>query len=124
MIAALLFAAVLSTPPTPAPPTPGPAVPDVLSSDPADIARSQFIAFALDRVNPSFYADAPDRAKIAEAQRLILQTGRIKRIELFKRYDSRYGTGYAYRFSCEHGTLIERFTLKAGKITSISFDTK
>lgn len=121
MIAALFFLAALATPPTPSPPPPVAPVPDTLPQDPAMIARSQFIAFALDEINPAFYTDQPSRDRVAAGKRLVLQAGRIKGIELLNRFDSRYGTGYAYRFVCEHGSLVERFTLMAGKITSIAF---
>lgn len=124
MIAALFFLAALATPPTPSPGQAAPPIADTLPQDPAAIARSQFIAFALDRVNPAFYTDAPGRDQIAAGKRLVLQAGRIKRIDLMQRFDSRYGTGYAYRFACDGGTLVERFTLKGGKITSIAFAKK
>lgn len=120
MIAALLFAAALAAPPS-APPGRIESLPQTLPQDPAAIARSQFIAFALDNVDASFYTNAPRPDEIAAAKRLVLRAGRIKRIELLERFDSRYGLGYAYRFVCDNGTLVERFTLRAGKITSISF---
>jgi hypothetical protein len=124
MIAALLFTFAPGTPPTPSPGQIATPPSGALPQDPAAIARSQFIAFALDDVDASNYTDPPDREHIAAGKRLVLAAGRIKRIELLQRFDSRYGTGYAFRFVCDGGTLVERFTLKGGKITSIAFDKK
>lgn len=110
----------LTAPPTPAP-APVATAATILSNDPKEIARSQFIAFALDQVDDALFATHPARADVEKARSLLLSVGRMKRIEPAGRADQRYGAGFAFRFICEHGSVIERFTLKDGKISGISF---
>lgn len=118
LLLALLLAG--ATPPTPAPaPVATPA--GVLSNDPKEIARSQFIAFAMNAVDDTLFAQPPAAGEVAGARTLLLAAGRMKRIDAAGRADTRYGAGFVFRFTCEHGVVIERFTLKDGKITRISF---
>lgn len=123
MLAAAALALLLQTPPTAAPqPVATPAA--ALPADPKMIAWSQFVAFATDTVNPSFFTDPPPPAQIQAAKSLLLSAGRIKHIVLVRRADARFGLGFVYRLECEHGIAYERFTLKDGKITSIAFSKK
>jgi hypothetical protein len=108
------------TPPTPAPQPRATAVVS-LPSDPKEIARSQFIAFATGVVDEALFTNPPDAQTIAAARALLLSVGRMKSIEHLPRSDSRAGEGYAFKFTCEHGSALETFTVKDGKITGISF---
>ena len=120
MIALLVMLLALQAPPTPAPPPPAAAL-TALPADPREIARSQFIAFASGDIVPSLYSAPPEKDEQQKAQALLLAAGRMKNIELVQRADARLGTGYVFRFTCEHGTVLEKFTAKGGKITSIAF---
>ncbi len=121
MIAFLALAYAFQAAPPTAPPAPAQTQTIDLAGDPKEIARAQFIAFATNDVDPSLFSQPPDAADVSAARTLLLAIGRMKRIDPLPHTNSLLGIGYAYRFTCEHGTAVERFTLRAGKITSISF---
>lgn len=120
MIVFFALLLLLAAPPTQAP-APAATSAAALPREPKEIARSQFIAFASDAVQPSLFSPPPGKGEIAKARALLLSIGRMKRVDQVRRADSRYGLGFVFKFTCEHGSALEKFTLKDGTITSISF---
>lgn len=122
----LILAALLLTPaPSAAPPTPSPGpvatIAATLPSDPLQLARQQFAAFAAGAVDQSWYAQPMPQSALDQVKAGLTAAGRIKSVTLLKQAQTPYGKGYAYKFVCENASVIEQFSVLNGKITGIFF---
>jgi hypothetical protein len=85
------------------------------------LAREQFDAFASGKIDKSQYSVDIPQSAIEQAQKALSSLGPVQSVQFMGSAPLSAGTGYAYRFVCEKGTVIERFSIKDGKINAIYF---
>ena len=122
-IAVFAMLAALQASPAPAAPPAAAATasPAPLPTDPEQLARQQFAAFASGNIDQRWYSQPIPAAAIAQLRQYLPGLGTVKSFTLIKQNDTPNGPGYAYRVSCAQGTVIEQFTVKNGTITGIYF---
>lgn len=97
------------------------ASPAPLPTDPEQLARQQFAAFASGNVDARWYSAPLPAGAVDQVKTYLQGLGAIKSVALVKTADTPYGKAYVYKFTCTNGAVLEQLVAKGGVIQGIYF---